>query len=118
MHTTPVIRLIDSVKPRVNDYWQMSVDVEEADDLLSLSGSVDVQTRYASLSYRLQCPFDNLCIDSLPGWETVVRRPVCGFNDEDVTLLGLRSLRRQGVYAVDVASVQYRRVRSLYEELS
>jgi hypothetical protein len=42
MHTTLVIRLVDSVKPRVNDYWQMGVDVEEADDLLSFSSSVDV----------------------------------------------------------------------------
>src|SRR5438093_5952769 len=118
MHITLLIRLVDSVKPRVNDNRQMGIDIEQADDLLSLSSSVDVQTLYASLSYRLQCPFDNLCINGLSGWETVVRRPVCGFNDEDVTLLGLRSLRRQGVYAVDVASVQYRRVRSLYEELS
>src|SRR5690348_506896 len=81
MHTTLVIRLVDSVKPRVNDYRQMGVDVEQAYNLLSLSSSVDVQARYASLSYRLQCPFDNLCIDGLPGWEAVVRRPVCGFND-------------------------------------
>src|SRR6267143_7268101 len=117
MHTTLLIRLVDSVKPRVNDYWQMSVDVEQSNDLLSLSGSVDVQTWYASLFYRLQCPFDNFCIDSFPGWETVVRRSVCGFNDEDVTLLGFCSLRGQGIYAVDVASVQYRRIRSVYEEL-
>src|SRR6266849_10587622 len=117
MHATIVVRLVDTVKPRVNDYRQMSVDVEQANDLLSLSSSVDVQTRYAALSYSLECPFDNLCIDSLPGWETVVRRSVCGFNDEDVTLLGFCSFCSQGVYTVDVASVQYRRVRSLYEEL-
>src|SRR6267143_3492636 len=118
MHTTLLIRLVDSVKPRVNDYWQMSVDVEQANDLLSLSGSVDVQTWYASLFYRIQRPFNNFRIDSLPGWEPVVRRSVCGLNDEDVTLLGFCSLCRQGVYAVNVTSVQYRRVRSLYEELS
>src|SRR5713101_6409403 len=117
MHTTLVIGLVDSVKPRVNDYWQMGVDVEQSDDLLSLPGGVDVQTRNASLSYRLQCPFDNLCVDSLPGRETVVRRSICGFNDKDVTLLGFCSFCSQGVYAVDVASVQYRSVRSLYEEL-
>src|SRR5260370_12448735 len=117
MHTTLLIRLVDTVKPGVNDYRQTSVDIEQSNDLLSLSGSIDVQTRYASLFYRLQRPFDNLCIDGLPGWETVVWRSVCGFNDEDVTLLGFCSLRRQGVYAVNVASVQYRSVRSLNEEL-
>src|SRR6267143_4434114 len=117
MHTTLLIRLVDTVKPRVNDYWQMSVDVKQANDLLSLPGSVDVQTRYAALFYRLQRPFNNLRIDSLPGWELVVRRSVCGLNDEDVTILGLCGLRGQGIYAVDVAGVQYRSVRSLNEEL-
>src|SRR5712692_3848152 len=117
MHTTPLIRLVDTVKPRVNDYRQMSVDVEQSNDLLSLPGSIDVQTRYAALSYSIQRPFNNICIDSLPGRETIVRRSVCGLNDEDVTLLGFCSFCRQGVYAVDVASVQYRSVRSLYEEL-
>src|SRR5712664_4198470 len=117
MNTTLLIRLVDTVKPRVNDYRQMSVDVEQSNDLLSLPGSVDVQTRYAALFYRIQRPFDNVCIDSLPGRETIVRRSVCGLNDEYVTLLGFRSLCRQGVYAVNVASVQYRGFRSLYEEL-
>src|SRR5260370_31522596 len=117
MHTTLLIRLVDNVKPRVNDYWQMSVDVEQANHLLSLPGSVDVQTRYAALFYRLQRPFNNLRIDSLPSRKTIVRRSIRGLNDEDVTLLGFCSLCRQGVYAVDVASVQYRSVRSLYEEL-
>src|SRR6266849_10985938 len=118
MHTTLLIRLVDTVKPRVNDYWQMSVDVEQSNDLLSLPCSVDVQTRYAALFYGIQRPFNNLRIDSLPGRETIVRRSVRGLNDEDVTLLGFCSFRRQGVYAVNVASVQYRSVRSLNEELS
>src|SRR6267143_3600666 len=117
MHTTLLIRLVDTIKPRVNDYRQMSVDVEQANDLLSLPGSIDVQTRYAALSYRIQRPFNNICIDSLPGRETVVRRSISSFNDEDVTVLGFCRLRGQGIYAVDVASVQYRSVRSLNEEL-
>src|SRR6267143_834324 len=117
MHTTLLIRLVNTIKPRVNNYWQMSVDVKEANHLLSLPGSIDVQTRYAALFYRLQRPFNNLGIDSLPGRETIVRRSVCGLNDEDVTLLRFCSLCSQGVYAVDVASVQDRSVRSLNEEL-
>src|SRR5712664_1216649 len=117
MHTILLIRLVDAVKPRVNNYWQMSVDVEQANHLLSLPGSVDVQTRNASLFYRLQRPLDNLCIDSLPGRKTVVRRSIRGLNDKDVTVLGFCRLCGEGVYAVDVASVQYRCVRSVYEEL-
>src|SRR6267143_5765098 len=117
VHPTLLIRLVNTIKPRVNNYWQMSVDVKQANDLLSLPGSVDMQTRYASLFYRIQRPFNNLSIDSLPGRKAIVRRSVCGLNDEDVTMLGLCSLRGQGIYAVDVAGVQYRSVRSLNEEL-
>src|SRR5260370_17407908 len=107
MHPALVICLIDAVKPWVNNYWQMSVDIEQPDDLLSLSGSVDVQTRNASLFYSLQRPLDNLCIDSLPGRKTVVRRSIRGLNDKDVTVLGFCRLCGQGVSPFKFASFHF-----------
>src|SRR6266700_7299053 len=117
MHTALVIGLVDTIKPRIHNYWQMSIDVEEPNDLLSLPSCVDVQAGYSCLFYRVYRPFYNFCVDGFSRRETVVWRSVRGFNDEDIATFWFRRLCRYSVDAVDVASVHYRLVWSLYEKL-
>src|SRR5207244_7263776 len=76
-YTAPMIRVVDTIKPRINNYRQMSVDVEQSDDLLRFSRRVDVQAGYSSLFYRFYRPFYNLPVDCLSGCETELWMTVC-----------------------------------------
>src|SRR6266581_4157813 len=118
MHAAPVIGLIDTVESGVDNYWETSIAIEEPDNFLGLSSSVDMQARYPSLFYRLNSPFYDFRIDSIPRREAVVRRSVRCFDDKNIAVFGLRCLRCEGIDTVDVASVQYRRVWCVYEKLS
>src|SRR6266571_6620860 len=84
----------------------MSVDVEEANHLLRLASSVDVQTWNAALFYHLHSPLNDTCIDGLPGWKTVYRRAVCRLDNENVAPVRLGRFCRQGINAVNVSCVQ------------
>src|SRR5207253_4758179 len=62
-HTAPVIGLVHTVKPRINNYRQTCVDVEQSHNLLRFSRRIDVQAWYSSLFYRVYHPFHNLRVD-------------------------------------------------------
>src|SRR5437867_7903134 len=86
----------------------MSVDVEEADHLLRLACSVDVQTWNATLFYHLHGPLNDTGIDSLPRWKTVDWGAVCCLDNENVAPVRLGRFCRQSINAVNVSRVQDR----------
>src|SRR5689334_18588387 len=117
MDTSPLIGLVYDIKPRIDNNRKTSIDVEQSNNFLCLSRSVDVKTRHTTFLYCPQRPLYNISVNSLSSREAIVRRPIRRLDHKNITVFRLRCLRCESVDTVDVASIQYRRVRSFYEKL-
>src|SRR6266568_7857601 len=84
----------------------MRVDVEEANHLLRLAGSIDVEAGNATLLYHLHCPLNDPGIDRLSRRKTVDRRSIRRLYYENIAPVRLGRFCRQSINAVNVTRVQ------------